>query len=396
MKLSFVNFTKHIFMGAMCLTMLFTLSESAFASTSSKTIISKKTSTAKRSASTGAAIQNLLNNPDSAVWVRKGKSGIIISKDSLGLVRALTPSSVNSAAARRYAEMVNRYAAALKDDGVRVYACPVPSQGDYYMPEIAGSQGNERKNIYIAAEALDPGVTMVYICDTLANHTAEEIYNRTDHHWSPLGGYYGAKALAEAAGVYFRPLSDYTTDTVPNYVGTMYKYSGDPQVNKYPENFVYFMPPEGYESEFIMYNVTKGKTTGEGKPYKSNFFKRFTGASSYCTFMGGDLYTVKVTNTGGTPGRKLLIVKDSFGNAMPSNLFGSFEEVHVIDFRYFPHNLLDYVRDNGITDLALVNAIVMAVSPTWQNRYDIMFNAKSKHKVSTGEDEAEEATDSAE
>ena len=92
--------------------------------------------------------------------------------------------------------------------------------------------------------------------------------------------------------------------------------------------------------------------------------------------MGGDLYTVKVTNTGGTPGRKLLIVKDSYGNAMASNLFGSFEEVHVIDFRYFPHNLLKYVRDNGITDLAIANTLNIALSNAWQNRYETMFNCR--------------------
>lgn len=335
----------------------------------------KKPATKKTSA---PSIQNLLNNPDSAVWVRKSNRGIIVSKDSAGIVRAMTSMNVNVTAARRYAAMVNRYAEALRGDSVRVYACPVPSQGDYYMPSVAGERGNERRNIHLAAEALDQGVTMVFICDTLANHTEEEVFNRTDHHWSPLGGYYGAKAIAEAAGVRFRPLDDYTVKVIPDYVGTMAKFSGDPQVSKYPEEFVYYMPPEGYESEFIAYKIVGGKTAGEGEPVKSNFFKNFTGTSSYCTFMGGDYCTVKVTRTGGTPGRKLLIVKDSYGNAVASNLFDSFEEVHVIDFRYFPHNLLEYVRENGITDMALVNVLSIAFSANWQNRYETMFNASDE------------------
>lgn len=333
----------------------------------------RKTASNKRKAkSQRPAIANLLNNPDSAVWVRKGRGGIIISKDSTGVVRAMSPTSVNAAASRSYAAMINRLADSLSAQGVRVYACPVPSQGEYYMPAAGGARGNERKNIVIADKALNPRVTMVYICDTLAAHTDEDIYSRTDHHWSPLGGYYGAKALAAAAGVPFRPLSDYKPVTIPNYVGTMYKFSGDPEINKYPEEFIYYMPPEGYETEFIAYKIVNQQTVGEDAPHKSAFFKNFTGGASYCTFMGGDYVTARVTNTGGTPGRRLLIVKDSFGNAMPSNLFASFEEVHVIDFRYFPHNLIQYIRKNGITDVALVNALVLAITPTWQKRYDIM------------------------
>lgn len=333
----------------------------------------------------GSGITNLLNNPDSAVWVRKGKKGLIVSKDSLGAVRGMSPASVNSAGAKRYAAAVNHLASLLKGQNVRVYACPVPNQGDFYMPAIAGEQGNERKSIRIAAEYMIPEVTTVFIGDTLANHTSEEIFSRTDHHWSPLGGYYGAKAIAVAAGVPFRPLSAYTTDTIPNYVGTMVMYTGDPELKKYPENFVYYMPPEGYDAEFITYN----KNGAESAPTHGPFFKKASGASSYCVFMGGDRCNVKVRNTGVKNGRRILIVKDSFGNAVASNLFGSFEEVHVADFRYFPHNLLKYIKDNGITDVALVNSRSLAFSPNLAKRYEIMTGSKiSKKADEVSSDEA--------
>lgn len=389
-----------------CFSLLCTYSDSAYAkkqtskARSSKTVgksgKSKKSSnsakkTRKSSHRSGYSIQNLLNNPDSLVWVRKGKSGLITAKDSTGAVRAMAPASVNSKAARRYAETINRLADLVADENVRVYACPVPSQGDFYMPEIAGTTGNERKNIRIAAEALQPGVTMVFIGDTLANHTSEDIYNRTDHHWAPLGGYYGAKALAVAAGVPFRPLSDYKTVTEHDYIGTMYKFTGDPEINKYPEDFIYFLPPEGYEAEFIYYSLSNGHTVGEKEPVKGSFFKKASGGALYCVFMGGDSCTVKVTGTGTNNGRKLLIVKDSFGNAMPSNLFGSFEQVHVMDFRYFPHSLVKYIKDNGITDVAIVNAVAMALSPTWQRRYEILLDSGS-----VSPDDAEDEEDSEE
>lgn len=344
----------------------------------------RKKKTRKR---TSVTVKNLLNNPDSAVWIRKGKSGIIISKDSAGVVRAMTPYSVNAEGARRYADAVSEYARVLKDDGVTVYSLLVPSQGEYYMPPLTSTAGAEKKTIEIVAANLKSPAVAVLINDTLANHLDENIYSRTDHHWAPLGAFYGSKAFAAAAGVPFRPLSDYRQHTLNNYIGTMYKFSGDAEINKYPEEFVFFTPPEGYETEFRTYKISGGKNLGESQPFKGPFFKNYPDGSSsaYLTFMGGDYCAVKVTNTGGPAGRRLLIVKDSYGNAMASCLFGSFEEVHVVDFRYFPHNLPAYARANGITDMLFVNVLSIGMAPSTPERYRIMMTQKENEGISGNE-----------
>ena len=56
------------------------------------------------------------------------------------------------------------------------------------------------------------------------------------------------------------------------------------------------------------------------------------------------------------------MLKDSFGNAIPGYLFESFEEVHVVDFRYFTYNIKDYVAENGITDILMANNISQVCS----------------------------------
>ena len=75
--------------------------------------------------------------------------------------------------------------------------------------------------------------------------------------------------------------------------------------------------------------------------------------------MGSDTKITQV-RTGNPNGRRLIIMKDSFGNTIPGYLFYSFEEVHVIDFRYFHRNLKDYVAENKITDLCIANNITHA------------------------------------
>lgn len=341
----------------------------------------KNKSAKKRSG--GHHIQTLWRSEDSSQWIRKGAKGIIISKDSTGTVRAMTPYTCPPSVGAKYAEALNAYADALEGGSVTIYSVIVPTQGEYYMPELTSTKGAEQRAIDATARSLKKGIRPVFVGDSLRKHLDEDIYNRTDHHWSPLGAYYASAALADAAGVKCRPLSQYTTDTVRNYVGTMYKFSGDPEVKKAPEEFIYYIPPKGYKAEFINYRISGGRTIGEGEPHYEEFFRKFPDGSgaAYSTFMGGDSRTVKVTGTGGTPGRRLLIVKDSYGNAMASCLFGSFEEVHVIDFRFFPHNLVDYVKKNGITDLAFVNCISLGYSANAASRFRTMLTAGHSAKA---------------
>ena len=61
--------------------------------------------------------------------------------------------------------------------------------------------------------------------------------------------------------------------------------------------------------------------------------------------------------------RRLMILKDSFGNAIPGYLFYSFEEIHVVDYRYFGRNMKKYVEENKITDILFANNIFNAYSP---------------------------------
>ena len=334
------------------------------------------------------AVTTLYASPDGREFIHRGKRGIIISRDTAGTVRGMAPltSNVNGGAA--YATAINRYADVLAGDSVRIYMLIAPSQGEYYMPDRIGGRGTEARAIRNTASMLRKSVTPIFVDDTLRRHTGEEIYSRTDHHWSPRGGRYAASALAEAAGLPFLPLSHYRADTVRNYVGTMFMFSGDPALSNAPENFVWFEPiDKSYTATFVDYRISGGRNVGESEPHEAPFFRPFPDGSraAYCTFMGGDYFAVKVKKLKGDPKRRLLIVKDSFGNALPSNLFGTFGEVHVLDFRYYPHNLVRYVRDNGITDLAFVNCISIAFAPNTARRLGTMLTTAGTDFGSTGD-----------
>lgn len=291
-------------------------------------------------------------------------AGIIIT-GSGDNVRALMAYGGSGRGGNGYARIANLYHETFGSD-VTIYCMVIPTAAEFYTPDKAKRYTNPQlptiRNIY---SQLHPDVKAVDVYTALGEHAAEDIYLRTDHHWAPLGAYYAARKLAAVAGVPFSDISEYTRGSVKQFVGTMYGYSQDPAVRDAPEEFVYWIPEHlPYVTTYIDYNIDK--ETGavrEGKPHKGEFFHRHKDGSSqaYLTFMGGDYKLTKV-ETGVTNGRRLVIIKDSFGNALPGWLFGSFEQIHVIDHRYFRHSLPEYVSQNGITDILMANNIFNAYS----------------------------------
>lgn len=265
----------------------------------------------------------------------------------------------------KFAEALNRYHSEL---GVNVYAVVIPLASEFYTPDKAKKATKPQlptiRNIY---SKLQSGVKGVNAYSALASHVNEDIYLRTDHHWAPLGAYYAAEQLAKSAGVPFKPLANYDRHVVKRFVGSMYGYSKDIAIKNSPEDFVYYTPRGlEYNTTYVNYKVGKDyRISSESKPQNGPFFYHFKDGSggAYCTFMGSDMKLTKV-KTGTKNGRHLMIIKDSYGNAVPGYMFYSFEEVHVVDFRYFNKNMNKYVRDNKITDIAFVVNIFNAYAPS--------------------------------
>lgn len=263
-----------------------------------------------------------------------------------------------------YARVVNKYKETF-GDAVNIYCMIIPSAIEFYCPERAKSTiCSEEATIENAYASLLPSVHPVRLIPVLSQHTDEAIYLRTDHHWSPRGAYYAAQELARVAGVPVPDLNDFDEHVTHNFVGTMYGFSQDISIKQSPEDFYYWTPRDvTYTVTYTVYDIDEQyRVIGEHAPYQSKkFFFHFRdgSGSAYCTFMGGDTKITRVS-TSTRNGRRLLILKDSYGNALPGYLFGSFEEVHIVDGRYFTKNMVDYVEANHITDIVFANNVFKA------------------------------------
>ena len=315
-------------------------------------------------------------------------------------VRTLQAYGGEATGGSKYAEAANTYKRTF-GSGVNVYCMVIPTSTAYYCPEQAQKLTKPQRptisNIY---SLLDPEVKAVDIYTILGQHASEDIYLRTDHHWAPLGAFYAAQQFAKVAGVPFKGLESYDRHVIHGYVGSMYAFSKDISVKNAPEDFVYWTPRDiDYNTTYINYTVDKDyKVTAESSPRTGAFFYKFPDGSggAYCTFMGGDTKIAQI-RTGTKNGRRLIILKDSYGNALPGYLFYSFEEIHVIDHRYFTKNIKKYVEDNKITDILFANSIFKAYAGNICDIYTRFLTQNgginTKNEAEKGNSKQEKATD---
>ncbi|MBP5573014.1 MAG: hypothetical protein J6X40_02480 [Bacteroidales bacterium] len=301
-------------------------------------------------------IEEFHNNVDANAKMES--AGVIVVGNAPD-ARALMAFKNKNKGEKSYATTVNRYQKLFGSD-VNVYCMIIPTAVEYYCPMNARSCTDPEFPVLTELyDLIDTTVQVVDLYDLMGEHVDEDIYLRTDHHWSPLGAYYAARQFAMVAGVKVPELKDFESDTIKNYVGSMYGFSKDVNVKKSPEDFVFYKPLDvEYETTYIKYDLDEEfRITGEEKPRQGEFFVKTSGTgSAYCTFMGSDARITQVRTNADCP-RRLLVMKDSFGNAIPGYLFGSFSEIHVIDFRYFTYNIKDYITEHGITDILMANNI---------------------------------------
>lgn len=257
-----------------------------------------------------------------------------------------------------YAKALNNFKADLGDD-INVYSMIIPTAGAYYTPaNFAQYNASHLDSINSINSMLSDDVIAVDAYSVLGQHITEPIYTRTDHHWQPLGAYYAAQTFAEAAGVPFADISTYTPVTVEGYVGTLYSFTESAELLNDPEDFIYYKPSNDYTCYYYdtSYNFDYDFPLFVGQPV----------SQSYSTFMGGDAKIVRI-ETDCKNGRKLAILKDSYGNAEVPFYTGSFEEVYVLDIRYFDLNAIDFLKEHEITDVLFTMCTFSAVGPNANN-----------------------------
>lgn len=288
--------------------------------------------------------------------------GNIIVYGSGKETRGLSVSYVNFEMGKRFAEALNKWKVDL-GDSVNVYSMPCPLSSAFYLPSNMKDQGSDQNENIKNINGNLKGVVGINCVNNLAKHMNEDIYARTDHHWLPLGAYYGTQVFAEAAQVDYPSLDQYDKFTKEGFLGTFYTYSDyDQGIKNNPDTFTYFKPKNIDQVSCTYYDTSfANKFEPYGTDKSGLFYDGMEGSNCYLSFLGQDSEIVEI-KTPCTNNRVLVVFKNSYGNAMIPFLTNSFSKIYVCDYRYFNINGVDFCRKVGCTDLLFAGAISLICS----------------------------------
>lgn len=176
----------------------------------------------------------------------------------------------------------------------------------------------------------------------LKEHSEENLYYKTDHHWKTLSAFYVYQEWAKKQGYTVPRLSDYEIKTVTNsFQGTIQSKLG---INTIGDTIELFLPQQ--EIDYTV--IRDGEETDTLYDYSALETK-----DKYAIYFGGNQSLIKIKTNAGT-GRKILIIKDSYANCFIPFMLEEFDEIDILDLRYTNRRLSELIAEDEYTDLLVL------------------------------------------
>lgn len=217
-----------------------------------------------------------------------------------------------------------------------IYADKLPS----YAP--TRNQMDTAEAIYDKA-----GIPSIDCTSFLLNASGtEQLYYRTDHHWTTTGAYQGYLAYCEAKGLTPVSLDNMEAETVTNeFYGTIYS-----KVNDYSlmgDSITIYANPE--DSLTVNYTDTKEVTDSL---YNLNYVDK---KDKYSLFLNNLHTLIEITNETAESDRELVLIKDSYANSLVPFLTHHYKKIYVFDTRYYKEGPSSFIKEHpGVTDVLLL------------------------------------------
>lgn len=184
----------------------------------------------------------------------------------------------------------------------------------------------------------------------LAAQSGDQLYYRTDHHWTTPGAYLAYLQYCKSVGLTQTPEDAFEKTTVTGFYGTTYSTSA--LWNTPPDNIEFWENRSNLGA--VSVKITEGTTTKENDSYF--FLSHLDEADKYPTFLDGNHALVEIKNEN-AQGGKLLVIKDSFAHAMVPFLSENYSDIIMVDLRYYKSPISEIVKEYGITDCLVLYSL---------------------------------------
>ena len=244
----------------------------------------------------------------------------------------ITPQDVDERKFESNLVLINDF---IGESGVPASVLLVPATGTVMSDKLpAHALMYDAQAMYDTARGLLDGVNVPDLYSALSAETGEQVYYRTDHHWTWYGAYTAYREYMPD-GAYGAQPELFSED----FLGTTYSKTLDPSAKK---DSVYIAPVAGTV-----------KVTADGKDIDFYYNEAGNEKDKYKVFFGGNYGQTTITG-GCDNGKTLLIIKDSFANSLVPFLTADYENIIMLDMRYYMGSARQLVTQEGVDEILFV------------------------------------------
>ena len=252
----------------------------------------------------------------------------------------------NDAQVQKNMKAINAFAETI---GQKVDLMIVPSAGFYLQDSVKGLADPYTDDAIIGSiyDLAGDNVTGVDLTGVFGNvEDPGSLYYRTDHHWTSKGAYLAYQGYMQSLGREFTAQDAFTVTTHGGFYGSTYSRSG-----------LWLTGSENVElwdsgKEFTVTN-TETNEVHDGLFYE----ERLEELDKYTVYLDGNHTLVRIQNPAAAGKGKLLVIRDSYANCLGTFLAESYEEVVLIDLRYYKNPVSELLATEEFTDVLVSYSI---------------------------------------
>ena len=192
--------------------------------------------------------------------------------------------------------------------------------------------------------------------DTLRQYAAQDIYYRTDHHWTTLGAMYAYDAWKWES----RRTRDFAVTLVSDqFYGTNYSKAVLSSIE--PDCIYRYDNPVDTEVHSMEIYEANGTLSKQFDGVYDESYLQVKDKYSYFLSGNNPITKIKGSSSEEAAGKRILVVKDSFAHCFIPFMLEDYEEIIAVDLRYYRADLTALAQENGVTEvLFLYNVLNLA------------------------------------
>lgn len=255
-----------------------------------------------------------------------------------------------------YASVLNQFVEKAEEMGVTVVSAPPPTAvGVMFQEEYQESLNSvsQFKIMDYLNSRLDERILKTDMLTALQAHNGEYIYFRTDHHWTPLGAYYGYRELCRVMGLTPVELDSLEEHDEGEFIGSLIGKVTRP--NKLTtDNMTAYIPSD---------DITVTVTENNGGQWESPFYIRredITKESKYYVY-GADVPMYTFVNNSMEEGPSCVVIRDSFASCFIPYLTQHFKTIYAIDYRRYYNKSVLHMLEQWQPEYVIIMPYITAI-----------------------------------